>query len=188
MLRPITINGFTFGVNPGVEYVAREDATGIEKKIQIAPWQGGYYEAASDGRYVSIASVINQGKAGIDDLVLAVFDCQAKAWMNYGALPPASLWHPVSGPANPFWLWIKNGGQVAGFPRDAGGQIGRVGFVSASEIEWVTTEPVDNTTGNFSYKLWRRTFSPANGDIMPFAGAVSTWPTNLKTAIEPVWF
>jgi hypothetical protein len=187
MLRPITLNGFTFGINPGVDYIAHEDATGIEKKIQLAPWTGGYYEAKSDGRYVSIASVLNQGKSGIDDLVLAVFDCQAKTWMNYGALPPGSLWHPVSGQANPYWLWIKNGGQVTGFPGNAGGQIGRVGFVSVSEVEWVTTEPVDNA-GNFSYKLWRRKFDLATGAMAPFGAAVNTWPTTLKTATEPTWF
>ena len=187
MLREKTVNGFTFGINPGVEYVAREDGTGIEKKIQIAPWQGGYYEAASDGRYVSIASVINQGKSGIDDLVLAVFDCQGKAWMSYGALPPASLWHPVSGPANPFWLWIKNGGQVSGYPGNGGGQIGRVGFVSASQVEWVTTEPPDSQ-GNFSYNIWRRKFDLATGAMEPFGSAVNTWATTLKTATEPPWF
>ena len=188
MLRPITLNGFTFGVLPGVDYIAHEIATGIESKIRIADWQGGYYEHGSDGRYVSVASVINQGKAGIDDLVVAIFDCQQKAWVNFGAQPPSSLFHPISGPANPNWLWIKNGGQVSGFPGNPGGSVGRVTFVSVGEIEWVTTEPVD-AEGGFSYMRWRRSFVPATGELAPFGGELDTDSRSLAdTNPEPVWF
>ena len=110
VIKPTTIGNFTYyvrGLPLGAEYVARENSTGIEKVARIGDSYGGYYEISSDSRYASITSDVTQGKHGQDDLVAAVFDVIAKDFVRFN-VPESSLFHAVSGPANPFWLWVKN--------------------------------------------------------------------------------
>ena len=190
MIKPTTIGGFTLYVNPlaaGPEYVARENNTGIEKKTRVADAQAGNYESAFDGRYVMLLADGSQGKHGQDDLILAVFDTGSKNFVSF-QVPADDLYHTVSGPANPQWLWVKNGGsQPNTYPGDPGGALGPYRFVSPTEVEWVTTEV--NTSGLvIKYILWRRTFSPATG-VMEAAVRYITEAANDPAApTEPSWY
>lgn len=187
MFRIKTIGAFSFYVLPTLEYVAREDLTGIAKPIRIAPAMGGFYELASDSRFVAIAGDCGQGKHGSDELVVAVFDVQAKTWKNFSNQPQQNLFHGINSLANPNWLWIKNGGQVSGYPRDPGTSIGNYRFLSTSEIEWVTSEHGSNEL-DASYKRWRRMFDPATGALQLIREITPAFIVNPADHKTPEWY
>lgn len=187
-MRTATINGFTFEIRPTSscgEYVVT--GNGVERVTRIAPGFGGYYVIANDARYVVMASDVAQGKHGQEDLVICSFDMQAKEFVKF-QVPESSLFHSVGGPANPEWLWAKNGGsQPSTFPADLGGLCGRYDFLSVNTIQLVNIE-LFNDGNNKAYYLYNRSFDPATGMMQPFDLVEGPWPVDPANPTEPPWF
>lgn len=196
MIKPTTIGGLIFGVEPYVDaplYTAR-DASGILAQCMIGRSLGGYYEIGADAEYIVILADAEQGKHGGDELVAAAFKRSAGRFVDYlsAGLPEGKLFHAVSGPANPNFVWIKNGGQAnpAVYPRDPGGTIGRYRVVTTRRLRWETMQV--NTVGlTISYQLWERSFDPATGIVGPLGDPIDQRAVDpAKPPVDPPqeWF
>lgn len=128
-LCPFVANNFVFMAicGPNNKFRVRNLTTGQNLDVQVSG-AGGAIEWATDGRYVIGAQRVTQGKHwnGMSDLLACIFDTQESRWLNFSSLPEKDVFHNVGAGPSFNALWIKNGGQVGGWP----GIVGRTGIPS----------------------------------------------------------
>lgn len=124
----------------------------------------GVCYGVTDGRYLVLGMKVAQGKNDLpQDLAAAIFDTQAKAFLNFSGLPTLQVFRTVGSGQRPNFLWVKNGRQVGGFEgTDPQGVVIDVSFpapnligfqLAAADANGLTTQvlslsrTIDLTTG-----------------------------------------
>jgi hypothetical protein len=142
LLNPHQANGFVAVTRVGWtnDYCAYDLTTRQEYPVAVDSQVGGYFTFISDVHFLLLAMSFRQGKhAGPGEIVVVKFDTQTKAWIDFDSTltPDKYIFRAPGSSRRPNCLWIKNGGQVGGFPADIPeGIVIDHKFISTNEIEW----------------------------------------------------